>query len=341
MKHHSPVAYTARLADPAAILVAVPVLNEAAHIARTLQDLITGAPQMRKVKIMVADGGSSDATRDIVRAFAKRHANIHLIDNPDRLQSAAVNRVVADCAEPRHQILVRVDAHCRYPPGYVLAVADSLSERGVAALATVMDSTGESCFERGAAWAADTWLGSGGSRHRGGKRSGFVDHGHHAGFRLDSWRRVGGYDTRFVANEDAELDHRIALTGGRIWLDAGIRPGYVMRSSVGGLARQYWRYGRGRAQTIRKHRMRPRLRQLVPPVIVVVNTVCLLLSFVSPVVLIVPGTYLAMLLAASFGLLMKHRRFCALWAGPALLVMHQSWGAGFLTQLAFGRGRGR
>ena len=341
MKHHSPIAYTARLADPAAVLVAVPVLNEAAHIARTLQDLIIGAPQMRQVRIIIADGGSSDATRDIVRAFSNRHANVRLIDNPDRLQSAAVNRVVADCAEPRHQILVRVDAHSRYPPGYVLAVADSLLERGTAALAPVMDSTGESCFQRGAAWAADTWLGSGGSRHRGGNRSGFVDHGHHAGFLLDTWRRVGGYDTRFVANEDAELDHRIALAGGRIWLDATIRPEYVLRSSAVGLGRQYWRYGRGRAQTIRKHRMRPRLRQLIPPVLVIVNLACLFLSPASPVVLTIPAVYLALLLAASFGLLAKHRSLCALWAGPALLVMHQSWGAGFLAQLAFGGGRRR
>lgn len=319
--------------DPAEILVAIPTLNEEAHIAATLDALLAGAPEMREVTIVVADGGSTDATRNIVEDHAARHPNVRLIDNPRRLQAAAVNRVVETCAAPRHAILVRVDAHAHYPPGYVLAVARSLRAHDVAALATVMDSVGDSCFQRGSAWAMETRIGSGGSGHRGGTRSGYVDHGHHAGFRLDVFRQTGGYDTGFVANEDAELDHRIALEGGRIWLDATIRLDYVMRSSLRGLARQYWRYGRGRAQTVLRHRMRPRLRQLAPPVIVALNLLALLAAPFFAALLVIPALYLLLLAGTTLDLLRRHRSACGLWAGPALLAMHHCWGAGFLLQL--------
>ena len=322
--------------DPGTILVAIPTLNEAAHIEATLDALMAGRPEMAEVAIVVADGGSTDGTQAIVTAYAARHPNVRLIHNPARLQSAAVNLVVEQCAAPGHEILVRVDAHSHYPQGYVLSVAESLVAHEVAALATVMDSVGPSCFQRGSAWATDTKIGSGGSGHRGGTVSGYVDHGHHAGFRLDMWRKVGGYNTCFVANEDAELDHRIALAGGRIWLDATIRLDYVMRDSLRKLARQYWRYGIGRAQNLQTHRMRSRLRQVIPPVFVIANVLGVLLSVVCPLTLVVPGLYLLMLALVTGQLLLRHRSACALWAGPALFAMHHAWGLGFLKQMIGG-----
>jgi succinoglycan biosynthesis protein ExoA len=180
----------------------------------------------------------------------------------------------------------------------------------------------------------DTPLGSGGAPHRGGRRSGYVDHGHHAGFRLDWFRRIGGYDPGFSHNEDAELDHRLALAGGRIWLDAGIRVAYVVRDSLAALARQYWRYGRGRARTVLKHRLRPRLRQAIPALNAAGLALCLGLAALHPGFLAVPVAYLALLAATSIWIALRHRSACGLWAGPALAAMHLSWGAGFLWQLA-------
>ena len=319
-------------ADPATILVAIPTLNEATHIGATLDALLDRRSGIEAARVVVADGGSTDETRDIVARAASTYPNLRLIDNPDRLQSAAINRVVEMEAEAHHAILVRADAHARYPPRYVLDVARSLRAHEAAALATVMDSTGESCFQRGAAWAVDTLLGSGGADHRGGTRSGYVDHGHHAGFDLATFRAVGGYDTRFVANEDAELDHRITRRGGRIWLAADIRLGYVMRPGPGALARQYWRYGRGRAQTVRKHRMVPRPRQMIPPIVMSLNAAALVLAPALPALLLIPALYLMVLSVVTIQLLVRHRSICALWAGPALAAMHHAWGAGFLRE---------
>lgn len=320
--------------DPSAILVAIPTLNEAAHIERTLGMLCEGVEALRRVRFVVADGGSTDGTRAIVSRYAREHPNVRLIDNPAKVQSAAVNQAVELCAGTETRVLVRCDAHATYPTAYVLKVARSLVGRDAAALSTVMDSIGTTCFQRGTAWAIDTVIGSGGSRHRAGLRSGYVDHGHHAGFRLDTWRRVGGYAADFATNEDAELDHRIRKVGERIWLDAEIRIGYVVRSTLAGLARQYWRYGRGRARTTIRHRLRPRLRQVIPVLVLVANAIALLAAPLAYALLAVPLAYAALVSAVGFVLALRHRSLCGLWAAPALCAIHHAWGAGFLWQAA-------
>ncbi len=319
---------------PEQVLVAVPALDEAAHIEACLASLIGDDRFMARVCVVVADGGSQDATIALVDALRTRFPNLHRIDNPHRLQSAAINTVVATMARPAHRYLVRCDAHATYPPGYVQAVVRSLAARPEAAsLATPMDATGKACFQRAAAWVVDTPLGSGGSAHRGGQRSGWVDHGHHAGFRLDWFRKIGGYDETFSHNEDAEFDHRLGQAGGRVWLDAGIRLDYRMRATPSALWRQYRNYGRGRARTVLKHGMRPRVRQMIPVINLLGMGFGLLLSPVVPWAGLWPGLYLAALLAVSGAGMVKMRSACGLWAGPALGIMHTAWGAGFLAQL--------
>ncbi|MCL6285643.1 glycosyltransferase family 2 protein [Ruegeria sp. 2012CJ41-6] len=327
---------------PEDILVAVPTLNEAAHIDACLASLIGDDPFMAGICVVVADGGSQDGTVARVDALQSRYPALRRIDNPRRLQSAAINTVVATMAEPGHKILVRCDAHAIYPPGYVRAVAESLAARPEAAsLATPMDATGEGCFQRAAAWIVDTPLGSGGAAHRGGGRSGWVDHGHHAGFRLNWFRRVGGYDESFSHNEDAEYDHRLGLAGGKVWLDADIRLDYSMRATPAALWRQYWNYGRGRARTVLKHRMRPRARQMIPVINLLGMMAGLILAPLTPVTLLWPLAYLAALLVVSLVGAVRLRGPCGLWAGPVLGIMHNAWGAGFLTLLTASDARRR
>lgn len=322
------------MAHQGEILVVVPALNEMLHIVGCLESVLRDDPGLT---VIVADGGSTDQTRDLVAGLRGRYPNLHLIDNPARLQAAGINRAVETCATPAHRILVRCDAHAGYPPGYVMAVAAALDARNAASVVVPMDSIGQTGFARAAAWIVDTKLGSGGSAHRGGRRSGPVDHGHHAGMDLGWFRRIGGYDPGFSHNEDAEYDHRLRLAGGVIWMQADIRLDYVMRPTFRTLARQYWNYGRGRARTVVKHQMRPRLRQLIPVVNLLGMVTALGVALVWPWALIWPLAYLVALVAVS---LVGVRAIGAdgFWAGPALFAMHNFWAAGFLREFMRGRG---
>lgn len=320
------------------VIVAIPTLNEKAHIERCLRSLIDGEAFCAEVQFVVVDGGSTDRTREIVAELSAHYNNIELIHNPDKLQSAGINRVASECGRREHEILVRCDAHAAYPPGYIRRVVAAFETLPDAASVTgVLDARGNNCFQKAAAWAVDTRLGSGGSGHRGGSVSKWVDHGHHAGFRLSWFQQLGGYDPTFSHNEDAEYDMRLTQAGGRVWLDHNLRVDYVMRPSWRKLFLQYWRYGKGRARTCLKHNIRPGARQVIPTAALILQIVSLIVGLVQPWALVVPALYLSALLAVSLAATAQLRSLCGLWAGAALFAIHNAWAGGFLYGLAMRR----
>ncbi|WP_317055493.1 glycosyltransferase family 2 protein [Roseovarius rhodophyticola] len=319
--------------DPTDILVVLPALNEADHIETCLHSLMRPAHWMAQCRVVVADGGSTDGTQGIVERLKETYPNLHLLDNPGRLQSAGINAAVAQLSQPHHRLLVRCDVHAIYPAGYVQALAREHARVQAASVVTAMDATGQDGFQKAAAWIVDTPLGSGGSAHRGGQKAQFVDHGHHAAFDIDWFRRIGGYDPAISHNEDAEFDVRLAQSGGRIWLTDKTRISYVMRPTLLAVWQQYWNYGRGRANTLLKHRARPRLRQLIP----VLNSLLLIGSALAipftSLALMWPALYASVLISTSLVAAMLLRSRDGLWSGPALGAMHMAWGLGFLKRI--------
>jgi succinoglycan biosynthesis protein ExoA len=284
------------------------------------------------LRIVVVDGGSSDRTVEIVAAMARRRPEVTLLHNPARIQSAAVNLAVRKFGRDA-DVLIRCDAHSLYPVGFCRRLLDTMSQVKADAVVVAMDSTGERPLQRAVAWVSNSAIGTGGSAHRAGTRSGFVDHGHHAAFRMDCFRSAGGYDETFTHNEDAELDCRQRALGAKIYLDAGIRVGYRPRPTLTGLWRQYFAYGAGRSRTVRRHPGSMRLRQLAVPVHLVISVLALVTSPWFWGALAWPAFYLLVLAGTSVRLAVRHRSVAGLLAGPAAAVMHTAWACGFLTGL--------
>jgi succinoglycan biosynthesis protein ExoA len=312
--------------------VIIPTLDEIAHIDVLLSQLLAERAEVVG-EIIVADGGSRDGTREVVSAFAQRSARVRLIDNPERIQAAGVNRAVA-AADPRFDVIVRVDAHALYPSDYVARLLASLDATRADSVVVRLTTKGHGGFQSAVAIAQNSRIGTGGSAHRMGGGSTWVDHGHHAAIRRALFKRAGGYDTSFEANEDAELDARLRGLGGRIWLDATIPVIYYPRATIQGLARQYFRYGSGRARTSSKHGERLRMRQMLPPAVAVTIGCSLIGGLLVPALLVIPLLYALALLSASVVFAIKERSVVGLLAAPALATMHIAWGAGFLWRKA-------
>lgn len=309
------------------VLIVIPALNEASHIETVVRSLARESLHEDRT-IVVADGGSADGTPDIVRALARELDGVHLLHNPRRLQGAGVNLAVQLYGDDA-QVLVRCDAHCGYPMHYVSCLLKTLDKRKADTVVVPMDSSGDGCLQKAVAWVSDTKVGSGGSAHRGGKQSGFVDHGHHAAMTIESFRKAGGYDETFTHNEDAEFDCRLRAIGGRIFLDSDIRLSYRPRSGFLSLAKQYFNYGRGRSRTVRRHPGSLRLRQFLVPTHVALTFCAILLSPVAPVLLALPAAYLTILALTAMMIAVKHRSICGLLALPAAVAMHFAWALGF------------
>jgi len=228
------------------LAVVVPALNEEDHIGRCVLSLLAQLPEGGR--IYVVDGGSRDRTRDIVEDLKRKDPRIVLLFNRYRLQSAAVNQVaqlLATHPEPV-ELLIRADAHAAYPPDFIELLVEAYRTSGAQSVVVPMTTVGEREFQRAVAAAQNSLLGNGGSAHRRATASRFVDHGHHALFNLSFFLNVGGYDETFSHNEDFELDHRIQLAGGQIWMCAEAVVEYVPRATPGALAQQYYRHGFGR-----------------------------------------------------------------------------------------------
>jgi succinoglycan biosynthesis protein ExoA len=313
-------------------LVVIPTLDEAAHIGRLLdrfgafvaQEVTRG----RNSLLVVADGGSTDGTRAAVRAHpATKAGRVVLLDNPDRVQSAAVNRAV-DRYGAGKAWLIRVDAHAHYPEDYCDVLIREARATGASSVVVGMHAVGDGPTRSAIALAQNSRFGNGGAAHRTGAGGRWVDHGHHALMRLDAFRAVGGYDAGFSHNEDAELDLRLARRGFCIWQTARTGIDYVPRDTIRALARQYARFGAGRAATLRKHTVRPRLRQVVAaalaPLVALAVLTPLWAGFAGPAAL-----WLAACLTAAVVLARDAGFARGLHAATAAAVMQLAWSAGF------------
>ncbi|MDB5847643.1 MAG: succinoglycan biosynthesis protein exoa [Rhodoferax sp.] len=318
------------------VLVVIPTLNEAVTIREVIESLSSDLPSHARITFVVADGGSHDGTVACVQQLAAERSDLHFIHNPHRIQSAAVNLAASQFGY-QADVLVRCDAHSEYPVRFLARLLQTLDSSQADSVVVPMDSDGRHCFQKAVAWTSNTWAGTGGSAHRGGRKSGFVDHGHHAAFRMTAFQHAGGYDDSFTHNEDAEFDCRLGRLGGKVYLDADIRLGYQPRSTMSGLARQYFAYGRGRSRTVRKHPGSMRARQLAVPANLVFSAAAIALCAWLPWLLLWPLAYLSALILTSLSLALRHRSACGLLGGIAAAIMHTSWALGFFTGLAFVR----
>ena len=314
------------------VLVVIPTLNEADHIERVLDGLLAEAAELGPLRIVVVDGGSRDGTIPLVQEAARKHPAITLLHNPARIQSAAVNLAARRFGRD-FDVLIRCDAHSLYPTGFCRRLIDTMGRVAADAVVVTLDSVGDGCLQRAVAWVSNSPIGTGGSAHRAGTRSGFVDHGHHAAFRMARFSSTGGYDETFTHNEDAELDCRQRALGAKVYLDADIRVGYRPRATLRGLWRQYFSYGAGRSRTARRHPGSLRLRQLAVPAHLVFSVVAVAISPWFLGALAWPALYLGILAGTSVLLALRHGSACGLLAGPAAAVMHTAWACGFLSTL--------
>ncbi|MGB3388004.1 MAG: glycosyltransferase family 2 protein [Pseudaminobacter sp.] len=311
-------------------MVIIPCLDEAAHIEALIDRLMPSAERL-DMKIVVVDGGSTDATPAIVKRIAAENPRVRLLANPRRLQSAAINLAVAAYGD-EYASFIRIDAHGDYPADYCDRLIEEAEATGADSVVVSMATRGFGTFQKATAIAQNSRLGNGGSPHRQGAGGHWVDHGHHALMRIAAFRAVGGYDESFSHNEDAELDYRLRAAGYRLWMTGRTYMIYYPRTSVPALFRQYLGYGRGRAKNILKHRAMPKLRQVLPLVVmpVVAGT---LLAFLSWAALLPAGLWMAACLGYGVWMAVMQRNPYGPLAAFSAMVMHLGWSSGFWLQL--------
>jgi cellulose synthase/poly-beta-1,6-N-acetylglucosamine synthase-like glycosyltransferase len=243
------------------VTIAMPAYNEERYLEACIASVQAQDYPRELIEILVADGRSTDRTREILARLTAADPRIAMIDNPARLQAAGLGLIVRASTG---DVIVRMDVHAEYAPDYVRRCVETLARTGADNVGGAQRARARTPFQRALCAALGSPLGVGGARYRSADEEGFVDTVFLGAFRRKVFETVGMWDPGAITNEDAELNQRILDSGGQIYLSRDIVVHYYPRASLRDLAVQYYRYGRGRARTMLKLGRAPTLRPVLP-----------------------------------------------------------------------------
>jgi glycosyltransferase involved in cell wall biosynthesis len=324
---------------PPKVSVIVPCYNEQSTIRLLLEALCAQTFSRADMEVIIADGMSTDRTRDVIAAFQKDfpELDIRLVDNTRRTIPSGLNRALEAA---RGGIIVRLDAHSKPYPNYVEKCVDAHEAGRGDNIGGVWEiQPGASTWSgRSIASAAAHPLGVGDAMYRLAASAAEVDTVPFGSYRRSLIERIGAYNESLLTNEDYEFNARIRKSNGRVWLDPSIRSIYFARPTFLELIRQYWRYGYWKWRMLRIYPGTLRWRQALPPLFVLSLISLALVSLFSPLagwlLAIELILYFSILLLAGLHAAIKQNQFFFLAGLPlAVAAMHVSWGSGFLWSL--------
>ena len=321
------------------VSVVLPIRNEGRFIRRCLESVVAQDYPADRMEIIVADGMSTDDTREIALSFKSVFPALRVIDNPGRIVPTGLNAAVAAA---RGEIIVRVDGHCEIAPDYVSRSVGHL-QTGVDAVGGPLDTIGETVIARAIAIGMSSRFGVGNSAFRTSPgRTIYADTVAFPAYPRAVLARVGPFDEELVRNQDDEYNYRLRKQGGRVLLAADVRAKYFSRSSLRSLWRQYFQYGYWKVRVLQKHPRQMCTRQFIPATFVSALALALAAALLSLVPAVVPvAIAAAYLLANLFAAVRASRADRRTFAILPLVfaILHVSYGVGFLKGLVAFRRR--
>jgi len=262
------------------VSIIMPIRNEAGFIERAIRSILNNDYPADKMEVLVVDGKSDDGTGAIVQKIAAQDSRIRLLDNPARIQAAAMNIGITAC---RGEVFIRIDGHAEVPPDFIKNSVECLSEHPDAwVVGGYWKTASQGYVGKVIAAATQCPMGVGNARHRLGNFDGWVEtvpYGAHHKWIVE---KIGYFDEELVRSEDDEFNHRVILAGGKIWLSSSIWSTYYARSSLRKLWRQYFQDGFWRIKTLQKHGKPASIRRVIPLLFVLTIITLGLAGFISP-----------------------------------------------------------
>jgi succinoglycan biosynthesis protein ExoA len=251
------------------VSVVIPVRNEAAFIGRNLEAALAQDYPADRLEVLVADGLSTDGTRDIVKSIAERvaregsGARVVLVDNPQRIMPTGTNAAIR---ESTGDVIVLLGGHAEMPSDYLRTCVTTLIERRADAASGALDSIGTGVVGEAiaAAMSSPYGIGNSGFRTATDGEPFEVDTIPFGAYRRSVFERVGLFNPHMVRHQDYEFNYRVRMSGGRMLLVPGCRARYHVRSSLGALWRQYWPNGVWKGRFLRRFPQSLKIRHLIP-----------------------------------------------------------------------------
>jgi len=95
--------------NPPFISLLLPIRNEEVYIPACLNSLRAQDYPANRIEILVADGMSTDNTKQIVTDWMQQDRRVRIYDNPQQIVPTGLNLLIP---QAKGDILIRVDGHC-------------------------------------------------------------------------------------------------------------------------------------------------------------------------------------------------------------------------------------
>ncbi len=327
------------------VSVIVPCYNEEKNIGFLLEALNQQIYPHELIEIVIIDGQSTDQTISVINTEKEKYnkLSIKVITNPQKNIPASVNIGIRNSSG---DIIVRMDAHSIPDPNYIkYCVADLNDNLGsnVGGRWIIIPGS-ESKMGKCISLAASHPFGVGDAKYRYSSDPGFVDTVPYGAFYRELIEDIGYFNEDLLANEDYEFNVRVRNSGKKIYFDPRIKTQYIARDTIMSLSKQYWRYGYWKFRMLKKYPDTIRWRQAIPPIFVSGIILLILAAIFIPMVwFILSIIILLYFLILSIGTLtvidIEKESYCLIGTPIAIIVMHCSWGLGFIFSLATGFGK--
>ena len=329
---------------PSMVTVIMPIRNEESSIAQSLEAVLTQEYPPHLMEVLIADGESTDSTKMVVEAVSRRFSqtSLKVITNKGRTAAAGMNCAINQASG---DIIIRVDGHARVDPKYIAIALEVLQRTGADHVGGPVLAEGVGRFGASVAIAAVLPFGMGGGGFRYSGREEPVDSVSMGAWRREVFDKIGLFDEELVRDQDEEFNYRLISSGGKIMHSPQMKCRYLNRSSPKSLWRQQLQYGYWKVRVCQRHPRQMHARHFVPAVFVVTVAGSLALSFfyapARSILAAITGSYATLsIVSAAWFSARNHEPTAEVALLPVVfLIIHLSYGVGFLWGLVAFRGR--
>ncbi|HIM82826.1 MAG TPA: glycosyltransferase, partial [Nitrososphaerales archaeon] len=247
-------------------------------------------------------------------------------------QSAALNIGIK---ESKGDFIIRADAHAIYDKNYITSTIHLLHKGVYENVGPVQISIGNTLIEKAIAKAMNSKIGMGNAKYRLDKRGVFEVKSVWLGaWKKETLIKINGFDENLPISEDFDLNYRLRKSGGKIAASNSIKAMYIVRKSLSGLFKQFYKYGFWKMKFLMKYPKEFQPRWMAPPVFVFSLLLSILLSQLISWVIFIPIFYLFLLFLTTLYFLVTANSIKDFLCSAILFlifpVIHIAWGIGFL-----------
>lgn len=315
-----------------AVSVVMPVYNEEKYIDNCIRSLLMQDYPKDDMEWIFVDGSSTDKTIDILKTYEKKYPDlIRVYDNPQRNAPCAMNIGIKAA---KGAYVIRLDAHADYATDYISKCVYYLENTDADNVGGIAETKATGFVGNAIAKMLSSKFGVGNSQFRTNGKSGYVDTVPFGAFKKEVFDKVGLFNPNLPRSEDNDINARIRMQGGKIWLSEDIHFTYYCRNTVGTLLKMGLQNGNALFRTLKVNPSAMSVRHFIPFLFLVSLLIMPILACILPVfrMLFAIETILYLLLDIVFSLAGENPRYAlvTIWLFP---LFHAVYGLGSLLGL--------